>query len=255
MEKLVKNKNYDFSDIKYEDYYIYINLCLFYYMNKTEYKKQLISKFEENFNLLLKIYLSNEQKIRIIKFTCEDFVKSLTEERESAKLLLISTLPNNNSYKIAFKYCKKIISEITEKSKLYLPFLQFDNYILFNYYINSYSYTLSMEPLIITKKHLLLLYEDFIFTYKEKAKENIMILAFQHINYDVTAINEYTLFPSKEICPSHLLNGEDLAIPIVMEFLHEKKHSKKDKKNKRNQSPLYFDKKSTLYKVEKNIRI
>ena len=53
LEQLVKNKNYDFSKIKYEDYYIYINLCLFYYMNKIEYKKELISKFEENFNLLL----------------------------------------------------------------------------------------------------------------------------------------------------------------------------------------------------------
>lgn len=109
-----------------------------------------------------------------------------------------------------------------------------------------------MEPLNITKKHLLLLYEDFIFTYKEKPKENIMVLAFQHTNYDVTAINEYALFPSNEICPSHFLIGEDLAIPIVMEFFHEKKHSKKDKKNKRSQSPLYFYKKSTLYKVDKD---
>ena len=98
------------------------------------------------------------------------FIKSITEKRNSAKLLFISTLPENNSYKIALNYSKKIISEITEKSKLYLPFLQLDNYIIFNYYINSYSYTLSMDPLAITKKHLLLLYEDFSFTYKEKPK-------------------------------------------------------------------------------------
>jgi len=254
LEKLVLNKNYDFSNIKYKDYLIYINLCLFYYMSKTEYKKNLLSKFEQNLNLLLTINLTIEQKIRIIKFTCEEYIKSLTEGRESAKLILISTLPENNSYKIAFNYCKKIISEINENSKLYLPFLQLDNYILFNYYIKSYSYTLSLEPLNITKKHLLLLYEDFIFTYKEKQKENIMVLAFQHFHYDVTAINEYALFHSYKSYPSYLLTGEDLAIPIVMEFLHEKKHFKKDKKNKRCQRPLYFYKKSTLLEVDKEFR-
>ena len=59
------------------------------------------------------------------------------------------------------------------------------------------------------------------------------------------------VFSSKKICPSHLLIGEDLAITIVMEFFHEIKHSKKDKKNKLSQSPLYFYKKSILYKVDK----
>ena len=252
LEELVKNKNYDFSNIKYEDYYLYINLCLYYYMNKTIYKRQLVDIFEENYNKLFKINLTNGQKIRIMKFTCEEFLISLTEKREPAKLLLIPNLPENNSYKIALNYCRKMICELTENSKLYLPLMQSDNYILFNYYINSYSYTLSMEPLTITKKHLLSSYEDFLFTYKEKEHNNSIVLACQYDTTDLTAINEFCLFPSNQVCASNTLTGEDLAVPIVMELLHKKNHSKKDKKNKRCESPLYFYKKSTIYKTDKD---
>lgn len=105
-----------------------------------------------------------------------------------------------------------------------------------------------MEPLIITKKHLLSFYEDFIFIFKEDETDNIITLANQNIKYDITAINEFALFPSN----AKLIEGEDFALPIFTELLHEKTgHSKKEKKNKRSQSPLYFYKKSNLCKVEK----
>ena len=72
---------------------------------------------------------------------------------------------------------------------------------------DSYSFTLSLEPLIITKKHLLSSYDDFIFTYKEKSKDNQLTLAFQCIKNDVTAINEYSLFPLNDNCDSKELCG------------------------------------------------
>ena len=249
LEKLIKNKNYDFSNIKYEDYYLYINLCLYYYMNKAENKDLLILTFEQNYNLLLKVNFTNEQKLRILKFTCEEFIKSSLEKRNPAKLLLMPILPENNSYKIALNYCRKLISEITEKSKLYLPMIQLDNYILFNYYINSYSYTLSMEPVIITQKHLLSSYEEFIFIFKEGSKNNLITLACQNTPNDINAINEYGLFPKSLYCNSYSLTGYDYAGPIVIELLHQKDHSKKYKKTKKSPSPLYIYKKSTLIKI------
>ena len=39
IEKLVKNDLIDFSYINYKNYYIYINICLFYYYNKTSQKR------------------------------------------------------------------------------------------------------------------------------------------------------------------------------------------------------------------------
>ena len=213
-------------------------------MSKTNYKKQLLLIFEYNFDLLFKVNLTNEQKIRILKFTCEEFLTSLIEKREPAKLLLISRCLENNSYKIALNYYRKMINELTENSKLYLPFMQSNNYILFNYYIDSYSYTLSMEPLIITKKHLLSSYEDFIFTYKGQANDNVIVLSYRSTQTDIVAINEFNLFPSNKVCASNTLTGEDLAVPILMELIH--------KKNKISDSPLYFYTKSTIYKVDGN---
>ena len=73
------------------------------------------------------------------------------------------------------------------------------------------------------------------------------------LGIDVTAINEYTLFPSKNNCDSESLRGNDNAVPISVNLLHERNgHSKKDKKNKRNSTPLFFYKEKEIVKANKN---
>jgi hypothetical protein len=124
-----------------------------------------------------------------------------------------------------------------------------DSFILYNYLINSNSYTLSLEPLIITKKHLLSSYEDFFFTCRQKEKDNFTTLAFQCVKNDITTINEHKVFPD-EVFDTKNLNGKNYAIPIIIELLHERNgHSKK---SKREQTPLYFYKKKKIVKASKD---
>ena len=167
-------------------------------------------------------------------------------------LFFLDMLPETNSYRLAINYNKKMINNLDENSKLFIPFLQLDSFILYNYFINSNSYTLSLEPLIVTKKHLLSSYEDFFFTCRQKEKNKLLTLAFQCDKTDVTTINEYGLFPN-DVCDTLNINGKDYAVPITIELLHERNgHSKKSKKSKRKPTPLYFYKKKKIVKANKN---
>ena len=252
IEQLVKDGNYDFSYINYENYITYINICLFYYYNKTSKKEGLIKEFGEKFNLLVDSNLSYFDRIRIMRFTCKEYFR-ISDEYRVTHLILLDNLLEDNSYKIAINFNKKIINELEENSRLFIPFLQLDSFILYNYKKDSYSFTLSLEPLIITKKHLLSSYDDFIFTYKEKSKDNQLTLAFQCIKNDVTTINEYSLFPSNDNCDSKELCGNDKAIPILIHLLNEKNgHLKKDKKNKRNPTPLCYYKDNEIVEINKD---
>ena len=252
IEQLVRSANYDFSYIDYENYITYINICLFYYYNKTSNKEGLINEFREKFNLLINSNLSYFDRIRIMRFTCKEYFRT-SDDCRVTHLILLDDLTDDNSYKIAIDFNKKMINELEENSQLFIPFIQLDSYILYNYKKNSYSFTFSLEPLILTKKHLLSSYDDFIFTYKEKSENDQLTLAFQCTKNDVTAINEYNLFPSNDICDSKELRGNDKAVPISVNLLHERNgHSKKDKKNKRNTSPLSFYKQNEIVTINKN---
>ena len=252
IEQLVRSANYDFSYIDYENYITYINICLFYYYNKTSNKEGLINEFREKFNLLINSNLSYFDRIRIMRFTCKEYFRT-SDDCRVTHLILLDDLTDDNSYKIAIDFNKKMINELEENSQLFIPFIQLDSYILYNYKKNSYSFTFSLEPLILTKKNLLSSYDDFIFTYKEKSENDQLTLAFQCTKNDVTAINEYNLFPSNDICDSKELRGNDKAVPISVNLLHERNgHSKKDKKNKRNTSPLSFYKQNEIVTINKN---
>ena len=258
IENIVKNLDIDFSNINYENYIIYINICLFYYYNKTLKKEGLLEEFEEKFNLLIKCNLAYSDRIRIMRFTCREFVR-ISDEKRVIHLIFLDKLLENNAYKIAINFNKNIINNLEEISKLYIPFLQLDSYILYNYKIKSDSYTLSLEPLNITKKHLLSSYDDFIFTCKEKSYKNdnkvTITLASQSVKDDVTVINEYGLFSANDNCDSKVLYGNDDAVPISTNLLHERNgHSKKAKKNRRNLTPPYFYKKKKIVKVNGNYK-
>ena len=254
IQEIFINNNIDFTEINYENYLIYINLCLFHYLNKTKSKKELINEFIEKFNDLEQSELPFYDRIRIIRFICQEYIKIVSENR-NFNLLLMDKLDETNSYKIASNYNKNIINNLNENSELFIAFLQLDGYIMFNYLCNSETYTLSLEPLIMTKTHLLSSYDNFIFTVKEKPTKNTVVYAYQNTNNDITIINEYGLFPSNNNMDGKLIKGNDFAVPISTELLHERNgHSKKDKKNKRKQSPLYFYTRNGLIKADKDYR-
>ena len=252
IKNLITEYDIDFNNFNYESYIIYINLCLFYYINQTLSKEELVFEFEKNFNILIKSKLSYYDRIRIIRFICKEYIKIADEDRRY-DLLILDNLNERNSYKIATNYNIKIINNLKENSKLFIAFLQLDGYILYNFFINSYSYTLCLEPLIVTKTHLLASCDNFIFITKEKPNEKTVTYAYQSTKNDVTAINEYGLFYKTNNRSSDLLKGNNFAVPISAELLHERNgHSKKAKKNKRSQSPLYFYTKTNLKIVDEN---
>ena len=108
-----------------------------------------------------------------------------------------------------------------------------------------------MEPLIVTKNHLLSLYEPFIFiSFETKAINNKIRYASQCPKNDITMINEYGLF-GENAGSTISTKNKNFVIPISMELLHEKNgHSKKRHKNKRNNSPIYFFEKNNLILLE-----
>ena len=254
IKELATSNEINFFGINYENFIIIINICLFYYMNQTSFKEELIKEFNENFNILKDSKLSFPDRVRIMRFICQQYI-IYSKEKRKHHLLIMENLTSKNAYKIAINFNKKMINNLKEDSKLFIPFLQLDSYILFNYFIGAESYTFSLEPLILTKKHLLSSYDDFIFSFKEKQKNNQLKLACQNRLNDITAINEYCLFTLFNECDSDLLLGNDLAVPISSELLHERNgHSKKVKKNRRRVSPLYFYTRRSLKKVDEDFR-
>ena len=247
---LVFNYNIFSPTISYKYYIIYINICLFYFSLFVVDEKKLIKEFKNKFETVNISNLSISQKIRILRFTCQEEYKSQTEFVKAIDILLLDSLPEDDIFKLAFNYNIKVIKNLKEQSKLYLPFLQLDNYILYNYYVNSNSYTVSMEPLIITKHHLLSLYEPFLFVSIEANEDkNLVRYACQCTNNDITMINMSGLFGDLIAKPS-LRTDKNYSIPISMELFHEKNgHLKKLQKNKRKLSPIYFFKKNNVIKL------
>ena len=87
------------------------------------------------------------------------------------------------------------------------------------------------------KRHLLLNYENFIFIINQLPQENYDTKALQDESNRITIINQLNLFKTGDL---RLLKGNDYALPITCEFIHEKdSHSKKNFKNRLLKSPLY----------------
>ena len=117
----------------------------------------------------------------------------------------------------------------------------YNSYILTNYILkndNSYykSYTLSNEPLVMMKNHLLSNYENFLFIIYEKSSGQYIKNASQDRSNRITNVNEKAIFDDNN---SENLFGKDNALPISYEFFHEKDfHSTKNFKNLHIKDPI-----------------
>ena len=87
---------------------------------------------------------------------------------------------------MANKFNLEEIDNINEFSRLFLAYIQSDSFILYNYYINTFSYSFSMEPLYMIKYHLKSNYEEFFFTSREISDK----YAYQALDEKITIINE-----------------------------------------------------------------
>ena len=253
--ELLNNKyNIDFNsfNLDYLSFKIYISISLFdaltrisYENKKSENKKLSESlKFIHNFDNLIKqlISLKKEltyhQKMRIINCFIYNYFNSLDKLKKPSKLLTFFDKTDDNAYKLAFKFNIDVINNLTEKSALTQGFLQLDSYILKNYYFNgNMTYSLSNEPIIMMKNHLLYNYENFILIVYENSYNSSYKRGSQDKPNRITIINEKNLFENNY---SEQLCDKNNALPISMEFFHEKdSHSKKLFKNLKIQSPLF----------------
>ena len=231
------------------------------YITLSQYKTRLgfiicyylhLKKEIDSFPKKLSIYLRNidfnlkkkniklYKKLRIISFYLSEQINS---GMTSIELHFYDDLNPNNPYTLAKDFNLNEINNLTEFSRLFFPYLQLDSYILYNYVIKLLSYSFSMEPLNNIKSHLKWNYEDFFFTTRDESDK----LASQEIDVKITTINEKNLF-NKEIYDekgiidiNNLNESRNYALPISMEFRHEKNaHQKFAGKNQGQYSPLYF---------------
>ena len=107
----------------------------------------------------IKSEYSNIQKLKIFSY----FIKRKVIEEGSTELLEISKLDqdSHSPYYLATKFNLEEIDKINEYSKLFQGYLQMDSQLLFNYKIEDYSYSLSIEPLFMVKHHLNQIMRDF----------------------------------------------------------------------------------------------
>ena len=252
--ELLKDKvniEYDPNSADYYVYKIYAGLSLF----------QTFAKIKENNNnnfdntllewkLFLNYYSSlldiindsnngftEHQKMRIISSYIRNYFASYEETRFPCKFWYANSELNSpsNSYLLALNFNKNIIQNLKENSALTIGYLQLDSYILTNYFIEDKmnSYSLSNEPLILMKYHLLINYDNFLFIYSESSSG---ANANQDNKNRVTSINERCLFDSNR---SEYFSGNDCGLVISIEFFHEKdSHSKKSLKNPKIKSPI-----------------
>ena len=244
----IYNIDFDPFNLDYLSFKIYISISLFDVLtrisceNKNNVNKKLnisyifINYFDSLVKQLfsLKNKLTYHQKMRIINSFIYNYFNNLNKLKNSSKLFTFDDNTDYNAYKLAYKFIIDVINNLTEKSALTQGFLQLDSYILKNYYFNEdMTYSLSNEPIIMMKNHLLYNYEDFILikfenSYKRAAKDK---------PNRITIINEKSILENPY---SENLYGKDNALPISMEFFHEKdSYSKKLFKNVKIKSPLF----------------
>ena len=259
---IIPEKNLDFKNISsYEEeislsqFKTRIGIIISYYLNRSS-ESEKIDNFESIKSVFSSIYrhrnkLSLMQFLRLFKF----IVRKLLNNYERYRICFISELNEFSPYLVAYNFNIDEINEINESSRLFMGYIQIDSYILVNYLIkNSKSYSLSIEPLFIVKKHLLQSYEGF-FLIERSDKEHY---AQSITDEKITIINIKKIFEF-----SNIIKMEDIdeikkpnilrnhAFSLSMEFRHENNsHQKKNQKNIHITSPIFYFDKSDIKKIE-----
>ena len=163
------------------------------------------------------------------------------EFKQNPTLLLLAAEDSKYSaYYKAEEFNLKEIENINEFSRLFPAYLQMNSYIFLNYLLNEESYSFSIEPLFILKKHLMSNYEGFFLL----ENHNNDIIAWTESDVQITVLNEYNLFQRTNENPSQIkdekiLKNHTFGISVVLR--HEKNsHQKKNQKNRYVNSPIYF---------------
>ena len=236
-------------------------------------ENQLYQKINQDHNLNI------AQKIKIIKTITIFFTNSLqtNEKIFGADYINLKSISKDSPYYRSNEMLKKLISELTEESRLFEAFMYFDSKVIENILIknnqknyefeNIYGekieiqqpeyiteYGMSLMTVDEIKEHLLDLLPTIIIQidttinlralYEEKTK--IMIINELKMFGDLFTENEKDIF---KIGPEHYV------VPISMEILHEMlSHGKLRYINKNDNSPLVIRDSKYDFKVQKLIK-
>lgn len=221
-----------------------MGILISYYFNKNKDKKEFrkLVTFRNIQNIIKKIesikdIFVNCQILRIFSY----LLRAKIEDKNETEILVLSEEKEDSAYLLAQNFIIEEIDNINEFSKLFIGYLQMDSIILYNYQIYENSYSLSIEPLFIIKHHLKSNYEGFFLLEEIDDK----ILGWTEKKENVTIINEQYLFEKTKFKdPSHIRDKKELknvafGETIVLRHLNNS-HKKKNKRNKRFPSPLYY---------------
>ena len=206
------------------------------------YIQHIIQKIE-----FIKEQITNSQILRIFSY----LLRAKIINHYETEILLLSKEKDDSAYLLAHNFILQIIDNIQEFSKLFQDYLQMDSFILKNYKINEYSYSLSIEPIFIVKHNLKSNYEGFFLL--EEINKNI--LGWSEPKENITIINEKYLFEKyKYNDPSHIIGKNDLndcAFGISIFLLYENNSHKSKNLNNRNIStPLYYCEKGEAVNIK-----
>jgi hypothetical protein len=164
-------------------------------------------------------------------------------------------LNNLSPYLVAYNFNVEEINNIKENSRLFMGYVQIDSYILTNHLLqNNKSYSLSIEPLFIVRKHLLETYEGFFLI--ERSSDNRYAQSITDEKITIINIEKICKFSNiidlddiSRIEKTNIINNH--AFSLSMEFRRENiSHHKKNQKNKNITLPIYYFDKENIKKIE-----
>ena len=239
----------------------------YFNINKDKKKFRKLVTFRDIQSVIKKIEsikdkFTNSQLLRIFSY----LLRAKIEYKTESEILLLSEEKNDSAYLLAQNFVIEEIDNLNEFSKLFIGYLQMDSFVLYNYQISEYSYSLSIEPMFIVKYHLKTNFEGFFLLEEIDAR----ILGWTEKRENITIINERYLFEKSNFKdPSHISDKKELknlAFGVTIVLRHENNsHKKKNNKNKLFPSPLYYcengiavsivNEKFEIYKGEDGIAI
>ena len=237
-----------------DEVFIYFRNYFFYYFFYIMYRSSQRDKIfvYTDFLKIIDRY-DNYNKIKILS----GFINIIKNFNIIPRLVDIKNLNKDDPYSLAIELQKNIIENLTEKSNIFYPILQFNSKILKiipdNYFsllkeklkkffkINdtqNYAYTISLESIEKIKSHLKSVEDDFFFVFDEFNNYNFYGLFNKYSK--TTLINQYNLcFDIGTI--QDLNKKKDYAFSINMILLLERMcHVKESLNNEETNLPCIF---------------
>ena len=250
----ISNSNYFEETITLSQFKTWIGLLICDYLGSILSEDSQIYAIGKIFDIFNEILLNNVKYydfVRIFIFLLSE--KLINDNLLNVKLQYISKLYKYSPYLLAYNFNVEQIKNLTEYNPLFQAYLQFDSFEAYNYIHRRISYTFSLEMNFMIKYRLLSAYEGF-FIIKRKSSGEYAYLDFKT---KITVINEASIFDDNKVDIrkiDNMIDGKNCAIPLVINFAHEKSgHFKFLFKNDFDSSPFIYFKRLRI-EIEMDIK-